>query len=169
MDKDSNSQNGSPFGSVWVQSLTLFRIPSSVNVIFGLHFQPAPFHALILVVSPRLGWRKKMMLPTLSLKCSNVFTSFVFIELFNSSSSDDLTTLVLLTKSPKSILQLATWLSPQPFDPMGSIQSIIFCLCVMVLLGHLTSCKIWIMIRFLFKKSNSYRLHLMGMSCLNYH
>jgi len=33
----------------------------------------------------------------------------------------------------------------------------------------LTSCKIWIMIRFLFKKSNSYWLHLMGMSCLNYH
>jgi hypothetical protein len=75
-------------------------------------------------------------------QCSNVFTSFVFIELFNSSSSDDLTTLVLLTKSPKSILQLATWLSPQPFNPMGSIQSIVFCLCVMVLLGHLTSCKI---------------------------
>jgi hypothetical protein len=40
-------------------------------------------------------------------QCSNVLTSSVFIELSNSSSSDNLTTLALLTKSPKSIPQLA--------------------------------------------------------------
>jgi hypothetical protein len=34
---------------------------------------------------------------------SDAFASFVFIELSNSSSSDDLTTPILLTESPKLI------------------------------------------------------------------
>jgi hypothetical protein len=47
---DSNSQSGSPFGRVWVHSLTLFHIPESVNVTPGLHFGPTPFHAFALVM-----------------------------------------------------------------------------------------------------------------------
>jgi hypothetical protein len=52
---DSNSQNGSSFGSVWAHSLTLSCIPMSVTMTLGLHFQFAPFHALAFVVSPMLG------------------------------------------------------------------------------------------------------------------
>ncbi len=40
--------------SAWVHSLTLSRIPRNVRVSLRLHFRPSPFHALALVVSPKL-------------------------------------------------------------------------------------------------------------------
>jgi hypothetical protein len=46
--------HNSPFGSVWAHSLTLSHTSKSVNVIIGLHSWPAPFHALVLVMNPRL-------------------------------------------------------------------------------------------------------------------
>jgi hypothetical protein len=36
--RNSNSQNGNPFVSVWAQSLTFSYTPRSVNVALGLHF-----------------------------------------------------------------------------------------------------------------------------------
>ncbi len=47
---DSNYQSGNPLGNVWAHSFTLSRIPGSVNVTL----KPTPFHALVLVVNPRL-------------------------------------------------------------------------------------------------------------------
>jgi len=38
-----------PLGSVWAHSFTLSYTPENVYVIFGLHSQPTPFHALTLV------------------------------------------------------------------------------------------------------------------------
>jgi hypothetical protein len=55
------------------------------------------------------------------LQCSNVLAFFVFIELSNSSSCDDLTPFPSSTKSPKTIFQYATPLSPQPSNPIGNI------------------------------------------------
>jgi hypothetical protein len=52
---DSYSQSESPLVSVWAHSLTLFHTLRSVSVSPGLHFWLAPFHALALVASPRLG------------------------------------------------------------------------------------------------------------------
>ncbi len=46
---------GVHLGVLWAHSLTLSRIAGNVNVILGLHAQLAPFHALALVTSPRLG------------------------------------------------------------------------------------------------------------------
>jgi hypothetical protein len=48
-------QSGSPFGSVWVHSLTFSRIPNSVNMTPELPSWPSPFHALALVMNSRLG------------------------------------------------------------------------------------------------------------------
>jgi hypothetical protein len=50
--QDSNSQSGSPLGNVWTRSLTLSRTFKNVNVTPGLHSQPAPFHAMSLVMNP---------------------------------------------------------------------------------------------------------------------
>ncbi len=52
---DSNSQNGSPLGSVRVHSFTLLQSLKAWNVTFGLHSQLAPLQALALIASPRLG------------------------------------------------------------------------------------------------------------------
>jgi hypothetical protein len=58
LHRDSNSQSGSPFGSMWTHSLTLFRTPKSVNVIPGLHFGSHLFTPLALDTSPRLrSWQ----------------------------------------------------------------------------------------------------------------
>jgi hypothetical protein len=43
------------FHSVWAHSLTLLCTLESMNIILGLHFQLTFFHALALIVSPRLG------------------------------------------------------------------------------------------------------------------
>ncbi len=51
---DSNSQNGSPLGSVWVHSLTPPTLPGAWNVINGLHSRPTPLQVFALVASPRL-------------------------------------------------------------------------------------------------------------------
>ncbi len=51
--------SGSPLGSVWAHSLTLSRIPRSVNVTFGLHSQPSPFHA------PCIGYEPKVRVMTI--------------------------------------------------------------------------------------------------------
>jgi hypothetical protein len=55
LHRDSNSQSGSPLGSVWAQSFTLFHTLKNVNVTLKLHSRPVPFHALVLVASLRLG------------------------------------------------------------------------------------------------------------------
>ncbi len=56
--KDSNFQSGSSLESVWVHSLTFSCTPKNVNVTHGLHFWPIPFHALVLVTSPKLESRQ---------------------------------------------------------------------------------------------------------------
>jgi hypothetical protein len=63
VQKGSNSQSESLFESlfesVWVHSLTLSYTPMSMDVTLELHFRLAPFHALALIVSPRLrSWHK---------------------------------------------------------------------------------------------------------------
>ncbi len=55
LHRDSNSQNESPLGNVWIHSLTLLHSPESVNVTPEFHSRPPPFHALALVASQRLG------------------------------------------------------------------------------------------------------------------
>jgi hypothetical protein len=70
------------------------------------------------------------------LQCLNALAFFVFIELFNSSSSDDFTPFPSSTKSPKTILQSATPLSPQPSNPISNIQVVVFYLRAMALLKH---------------------------------
>jgi hypothetical protein len=40
---------------VWVHSFTFSGIPGSVYVTPELHSRPSPFHALTLVVNPKLG------------------------------------------------------------------------------------------------------------------
>ncbi len=70
------------------------------------------------------------------LQCSNVLASFIFIELSYFSSSDNFIPFPLLMKSSKGILQFDASLSSQPSIPIGSIQSIVFCLYVKVMLRH---------------------------------
>jgi len=41
---DSNSQNGSPLGSVWAHFLTFSHILKNVNVTTRLHYRPTLFH-----------------------------------------------------------------------------------------------------------------------------
>ncbi len=56
------SQSGSSFWSLWVHSLTLSCTLGNVNVIPGLHFWSAPFHALAFVMTPKLGsWQEKIV------------------------------------------------------------------------------------------------------------
>jgi hypothetical protein len=54
---DSNSQDESSFGSVWVHSLTLFYIPGNRKCDSRAQSWPAPLQTLALVASPRLGLR----------------------------------------------------------------------------------------------------------------
>ncbi len=56
------------------------------------------------------------------LQCSNILASSIFIELFDSSSSDNFTPLPSLTKTSKGIPQFGALLSSQPSNPIGSIQ-----------------------------------------------
>jgi hypothetical protein len=67
-------------------------------------------------------------------QCSNVLASFVFIEIFNSSSSEDLTPFFPSSKLSKGIIQSDAFLSLKSSTPMGSIQFVVTCLCAMVLL-----------------------------------
>jgi hypothetical protein len=55
--QDSNFESGSPLKSVWAHSLTFSRTPRSVNVneTLKLHSWLAPFYAVALVASLRLG------------------------------------------------------------------------------------------------------------------
>ncbi len=48
----------SPLGNVWVHSFTFSYTTDNVNVIFKLHSQPTPFHALALVASQGKGHDK---------------------------------------------------------------------------------------------------------------
>jgi cell fate (sporulation/competence/biofilm development) regulator YlbF (YheA/YmcA/DUF963 family) len=70
------------------------------------------------------------------LQCSNILTSPIFIELFDSSSSEDLIAPPSLTKSPKTIPQSTTQLSPQPSNLVNNIQFVVFCFHAMVLPRH---------------------------------
>jgi hypothetical protein len=56
---ESNSQHGSPLGSVKVHSFTLFALLGACDVILESFFCPATLQPLTLVVSPRLGLRHK--------------------------------------------------------------------------------------------------------------
>jgi len=76
------------------------------------------------------------------LQCSNTLTSSIFIELFDSSSSEVLIALPSLTKSPKTIPQSTTQLSPQPSNLVRNIQFVVFCFHAMVLPRH-TSNDLW--------------------------
>jgi hypothetical protein len=70
------------------------------------------------------------------LECLEALAFSVFIELSNLESNDNLIALTLSKKTPKSIPQLVDRVSPQPFNPMGNIQFVVFCLQAMALLGH---------------------------------
>lgn len=76
------------------------------------------------------------------LECLDALAFLVFIELSNLESNDNLIAFTLSKKTPKSIPQLVDQVSPQPFNPMGNIQFVVFCLHAMALLG-LTSNKLW--------------------------
>jgi hypothetical protein len=72
-------------------------------------------------------------------------------------------------KSLKMILQFGASLSSKPSTFVGSIQFLVSCLYAMALLGHtFNKLQNLHMTRYLFTKSNSYQLLLMGMSYLNY-
>ncbi len=121
---------------------------------------------LIIIKKPSL-WQE-LKVDDIFPQCSNVLTSSIFIELFDSSSCEDLTPLPSSTKLSKGIFQSYASLSLKPSTPVGSILSIVFCLCMMVLPRQTSkNCKLWIMTRSLCEKSNSYQLLLMGMFCLN--
>ncbi len=64
-----NSQSGSPLGSVWAHSITLFHTPGSVNVTAKLHSWLAPFHALAFQY-PFLGYEPKVRVVIVSLNPS---------------------------------------------------------------------------------------------------
>ncbi len=61
-------------------------------------------------------------------QCSNALVSFIFIELYNSSTCEDLTPPPLSTKSLKGIFQFKASLSLEPSTLVGSIQSSFFLL-----------------------------------------
>ncbi len=67
------------------------------------------------------------------LQSSNALTSFIFIELCDSSLGEDLTPLPSLMELSKGIFQFDAPLSLEPSTLMGSIQSIVSCLRMMVL------------------------------------
>jgi hypothetical protein len=69
-------------------------------------------------------------------QCHDVLTSFIFIELSNSSLGEDLTPLPLLMKLSKGILQSDAYLLSKPSTHVGNIQSVVFCLHVMLLPGQ---------------------------------
>jgi hypothetical protein len=101
---------------------------------------PCKYHKTILMVGT-IGFvvknvKKKLKIDNPFLQCSNALMPSTFIELSNSSVGEDLTSLPLSTKSSKCILQFGTFWSSEPSTLMGSIQSIVSCLCVMVLLGQ---------------------------------
>lgn len=69
-------------------------------------------------------------------QCSYILASFVFIKLFNFSSGDNFTPLLLSRKSSKTIPQFGGSLPPQPSNLVKSIQSIVSCLHAMALPWH---------------------------------
>jgi len=69
-------------------------------------------------------------------QCSNAFTSSIFIELFDVSSSEVLIAPLSFTKSPKTIPQSTTQLSPQPSNLVRSIQFVVSCFHAMVWPRH---------------------------------
>ncbi len=103
-------------------------------------------------------------------ECLSIITSFVFIELFDYSSCDDLTTLDL---SMNHQIRFLNWLPNYHHNPL--IRWAVFSpLSLAFMPWHQlnippTSCEIWIMTKFLYKKFNYCRLYLMGMSCSNFH
>jgi hypothetical protein len=69
-------------------------------------------------------------------QCLDILTSIVVIELFDSTSSDNLTPLLSLIKSLITIFQSLALESPQPSSLVGNIQFIVSCFCVMALPEH---------------------------------
>jgi hypothetical protein len=80
--------------------------------------------------------KKKLEVDNPFFQCSDAIVFFTFIELFDSFVGEDLTPLPSSMKSSKLIFQYGTFLLSKPSTPVGSIQSIVFCLCMMVLLGQ---------------------------------
>jgi len=111
---------------------------------------------------------------------SNALVLAVFIELFDSSSSDDMTPHPSSTRSPNLIFQFG---SPWPQSPSSNyvlsyhhIPPPLFKIFNPWFLAYVqwcfqdvppTSCKIWIMTKYMFIKSNSCRLFSMGTSYLD--
>ncbi len=77
--------------------------------------------------------KQELEVDDILLQCFEVLTSSIFIELFDSSSGEDLTTFPLSMKFLKYILQSDASLSSKPSTPMGSIQFVVSCLHAMVL------------------------------------
>ncbi len=65
--------------------------------------------------------KQKLEVDDILLQSFVVLALSIFIELFDSSSSEDLTPLPSLTESPKDILQFNAPLLSKPSTPMGSI------------------------------------------------
>jgi hypothetical protein len=95
--------------------------------------------------------------------------SSIFIELSNSLAGENLTPLPLSMKPLKHIFQFRVSLLSKTSTHVQSIQSIVSCLCVMVLAGQ-TSNKLHTLDydNILLQKSNFCRLLLMGTFYLNY-
>ncbi len=103
-------------------------------------------------------------------QCSDILVSSFFIELFDSSASEDLTPPPSSTKLSKGIFLIWSLFVIRDIHPCGSIQSIVSYLCTMVLQGQ-TSNELWTLDydNILVQKSNSCQLFSMGTSCLNCH
>jgi hypothetical protein len=66
-------------------------------------------------------------------QCFDAIVSFIFIELFDSSMGEDLTTPPSLMNSLKGIFKFGDSLLLEPSTRVGRIQSVAFCLHSMVL------------------------------------
>ncbi len=87
---NSNSQSGSSFGSVGVQSFTLSYIFRSMKCDSQLHSWLTPLQALVLVVSPKLGLRHIQLELIIIEKLPNLYYvhDFIFKFQFLKSSSE---------------------------------------------------------------------------------
>jgi uncharacterized protein (DUF486 family) len=72
--------------------------------------------------------KQELEVDNILLQYSNVFVSFIFIELFNSSSGEDLTPFPSLMKLSKGIIQFNVFLLSKPSTPMGYL---VYCFLLM--------------------------------------
>jgi hypothetical protein len=77
--------------------------------------------------------KQKLEVDNTLLQCSNVIMSYVFIELSDSLACEDLTPPPSSMKLLKHIFKSKAYLLPDPSTHVKSIQSIVFCLRMVVL------------------------------------